>query len=242
MYTNRSGTNGLRFRYTIQSDDRDSIGIRLATALTDFDSLIRDTVGNKAIALLKNTGITSGIVINLPMIGIDKVTAPPAALYKTGDTLNYFISYNQNVFVSTKEGIPSLKINIGLFSKPALYVSGSGSNRLLFRYIIQTGEEDKDGIETNPNLSLNNGTIKDAEENIALTNLTNVPDTKGVFIDGIAPSIKSIIVPADKTYKEGDTLHFIIKFTEIIQATSSINTIKPRLMPPRFRFGSWESS
>jgi hypothetical protein len=224
IYLNGSGTNNLLFRYTIQSDDRDSLGIRLATALTDFDSLIRDTAGNKAITLLYNTGITSGIVINPPFIRINKVTTPLAALYKTGDTLNYFIGYNQNVFVSTKEGTPYLKINIGFFLKQAVYISGSGSNILLFRYIIQAGDEDKDGIEIYPDLLLNNGTIKDADGNIALTNLNNMADTKGIFIDGIAPSIKSITVPPGNTYKEGDTLQFILKFTEKIQATPLINT------------------
>ena len=46
----------------------------------------------------------------------------------------------------TVTGIPTLGLTIGATARLASYYSGSGSTQLTFRYVIQAGDVDANGI------------------------------------------------------------------------------------------------
>jgi hypothetical protein len=139
---------------------------------------------------------------------------PSKGIYKTGDTLNFYTRYNNKVLLTTSTGIPSLKITIGSTTKQAVYIKDTGNNTLYFRYIIQTGDEETEGIKINSSLSLNNGTIKGEMGNNAL-NDTPSSYTKGILLDAVAPIINNMQVPHDGVYKAGDTLNLFFIFQSL---------------------------
>lgn len=215
-YTNGSGTTNLLFSYTILAEDIDMTGIRLISPLNDTYSAVKDSVGNMASAIFTNSGTTTGIQVNPPVIFIDAVNIPGKRIYKTGDTLNFYTRFNNRILVNTSTGVPSLKITIGSTIKQAIYIKDTGNNTLYFRYIIQSGDEETEGIRINSPLSLNNATIKGEMGNNALTALPTV-DTKGILVDAIAPIITNVQVPHDGVYKAGDTLNLILHFSEPVK-------------------------
>src|SRR5947209_15374968 len=83
-----------------------------------------------------------------------------------GDVASVTVTMDEAVTVS---GTPHLALNIGGTTVQANYLSGSGSNALVFTYTILAGQTDTDGISLDANaLSLNGGTITDAAGNPAI--------------------------------------------------------------------------
>jgi hypothetical protein len=60
-------------------------------------------------------------------------------------------------------------------------------------------------------IDLNGGTIKDVPGNDAVLSFTP-PDTSGVLVDGVAPTITSVTGPAAGTYIVGQNLDFTVVF------------------------------
>ena len=85
-----------------------------------------------------------------------------------------------------------------------------------FRYTVVPGEWDDDGI-TVSSLSLPAGAgIADAAGNPAIMVLNNVGNTAGVLVDGVAPQVTGVSVPAAGTYALGQTLSFTVFFDETV--------------------------
>ncbi|HYD82547.1 MAG TPA: cadherin repeat domain-containing protein, partial [Opitutus sp.] len=74
------------------------------------------------------------------------VSGPLAGRYGLGQTLSFTVLLGRNMIVDTTAGVPTLSVVIGDDARAASYVSGSGTNRLVFSYAVQSGDEDSDGI------------------------------------------------------------------------------------------------
>jgi hypothetical protein len=85
---------------------------------------------------------------------------PTKTLYKTGDTLSVYVFFNEAVVVT---GTPRIPVTIGVNNRNLSYVSGSGTNRLLFSYIIVSGDTDIIDFSNTTAIDLNSGTIKDVQ-------------------------------------------------------------------------------
>jgi len=113
---------------------------------------------------------------------ITSVDVPANGTYIKDQNLDFTINFTENVNVDISGGIPMLISTIGSTERHAIYLSGSGTNALLFRYTITTGDLDTDGIEINTLLN-NGGTIKDSDSNDATLTLNNIGDTQNVLVD-----------------------------------------------------------
>jgi hypothetical protein len=213
IYTSGSGSSSLLFRYVIEESDIDKDGIKLASSLYTTTA-IRDAAGNAASNTVSNIGALSAVLINPPTIAVKKLILPPDNTYRSGDTLEFAVLFNENAFVDTRNGIPVLRITIGSTVKQALYTEGSGSNTLLFQYAIQKNELDTNGISLSPSISFNNGTIKDEKGNAVPPTISNIGNTTGIQVDAADPYVKNVITPVKKTYATGDTLDFTVNFSE----------------------------
>jgi len=147
---------------------------------------------------------------------ISSVSVPANATYVAGQNLDFTVNVSENV---TATGTPLLPLTIGATSVNATYqTTGSTATALLFRYTIQAGQIDADGIAVGSSIDLNGGTINDGaspSHPLALT-LNNVGNTTGVLVDGVAPSVTSVDVPANDTYGIGEPLNFTVNFDETI--------------------------
>lgn len=88
--------------------------------------------------------------------------------YTAGDVVQVIVIYDEPVFVDIGGGTPMLMLNMNGAGRMASYVSGSGSNALVFSYTIVAGDNDTNGIGLDrDSLLLNGGTIKSRMDNHA---------------------------------------------------------------------------
>ncbi|MDX8553185.1 T9SS type A sorting domain-containing protein [Tenacibaculum sp. 1B UA] len=217
-YQNGSGTSALLFRYTVQAGDLDTDGIAIG-ALAVNGGTLKDAVNNDANLTLNSIGVTTAVLVDAVAPAVTSVNVPANATYIVGQNLDFTVNFNENVIVNTTGGTSQIAITIGATTRQATYLSGSGTSSLLFRYTIQAGDLDTDGI-TIGTLTANGGTLKDAASNDANLTLNSVGTTTGVLVDAVVPTVTSVNVPANETYLTGQNLDFTVNFDENV----SVNT------------------
>jgi hypothetical protein len=218
-YVSGSGSASLLFRYTVQSGDLDSDGIAVASPIDLNGGTITDVPGNDAVLSFTPPN-TSGVLVDGVAPTITSVTGPAAGTYIVGQNLDFTVVFSEAVVVNTAGGTPRLVLTIGSTTRYATYVSGSGSASLLFRYTVQSGDLDSDGIAVASPIDLNGGTIKDVPGNDAVLSFTP-PNTSGVLVDGVAPTITSVTGPTAGTYIVGQNLDFTVVFSEAVNVTGT---------------------
>ncbi|SIT93566.1 gliding motility-associated C-terminal domain-containing protein [Pontibacter indicus] len=214
ILTSVSGS-GERYQVTV-SDISGSGTLRLD--MNASGTGITDMVGNGL-----SGGYTAGQTYTIDTTSpvITSVSVPANATYSAGQHLDFTINFSEAVVVNTQNGTPALGLTVGATSRQAVYVSGSGSTALSFRYTVQPGEQDTDGITLSAAIALNSGTITDALGNAAVLSLNGVASTAGVLVDAVAPTITSITLPNDGVYnlERERYLLFSVAFSENMQRT-----------------------
>ncbi|WP_321468191.1 Ig-like domain-containing protein [Halarcobacter sp.] len=167
------------------------------------------------LSIATSTNITSSDT-TAPIVS--SVSVPSNGTYITGDNLSFTVNTNEIVTIS---GTPYIALTIGSITKYATYISGSGTSALLFRYTLESGLSDNNGISVGT-LNLNGGTIKDSAGNNMTTTLNSVGSTNSVLIDSIIPSITNVTsTAANGSYKVGDTIAVTIIFNESVTVTGT---------------------
>ncbi|WP_119080383.1 Ig-like domain-containing protein [Chitinophaga alhagiae] len=142
------------------------------------------------------------------------VTASTAnGLYKTGSNIIILVHFNKAVTVT---GTPQLTLQTGSVQRTAAYTSGSSSTTLTFTYTVQEGDASPDLDYTAATaLQLNSGTIRNTANTMDALLTLPAPGAAGslgaaanIAVDGIAPRISTLEVPANGNYKAGDILTF----------------------------------
>src|SRR5206468_1664183 len=101
---------------------------------------------NGSYRALQNLNFTvnynANVTVNTAPI-VDGVTGPSDGTYIIGQSLDFTANLSENVTVT---GTPRISLTIGATTPNASYSSGSGTNKLVFRYTIVSGDSDVDGI------------------------------------------------------------------------------------------------
>jgi hypothetical protein len=217
-YVSGTGTAAHLFRYTVASGELDSDGITTVGPAADLNGgTVKDSFGDNA-----NLNFTG---INYPNKKVDGMRPTVASMtvsanktYLSGENIDFTATYSEIVTIT---GSPRLSLTVGITSRYATYVSGSGTNTIIFRHTVEVGDEDNDGITVATLIDLNSGTISDAPGNTQ-TNLSFTPPTlTGVLVGGVSPTIISIDAPASKTYILGEQLNFTVNFSENVTITGT---------------------
>ena len=133
------------------------------------------------------------------------------------DHLDFFVSYDDDVTVG---GMPRLVLTVGTSTLYAEYASSQSSpRRLAFRYVIQSGQDDNDGIAIGADLDLNGGSIKDSNGNRAALALT-LPLLGGIKINGSVPSLNSVAGPSG-FYKSGQSVTLTATFGQSVEVSGT---------------------
>jgi len=207
-YLSGSGTNALLFRYVIQAGDNDTDGIAIGT-LSANGGTLRDAASNNMTLTLNSVGSTASVLVDATAPTVSSVSVPANATYVTGQNLDFTVNTSESVTVNTGGGTPQLSLTVGATTRQATYLNGSGTSALMFRYTVQAGDSDTDGIAIGT-LSANGGTLQDAASNNMTLTLNSVGSTASVLVDATAPTVSSVSVPANATYIAGQNLDFVV--------------------------------
>ncbi len=121
---------------------------------------------------------------------ITSVTAPVNGYYTNGQTLDFTIYTSAPVTVNTTGGTPyfNIVLDTGLNAK-ANYVSGSGTNSLVFTYTVQGTHSDYNGIQVASSIEMNGGLITDGNSNNLVSTFSIAGSLSGILVDGILPKL-----------------------------------------------------
>ena len=115
-----------------------------------------------------------------------------------GDNVSVTTTFSEAVIVDNSSGNPTIILAVGSDNRTATYTSGDNSTALVFRYTIQSGDTDSDGISIRANaLDNNSSTIRDRAGNIA-DNLTHslVSDNSSYIVDSCPQCSLSCLTPS----------------------------------------------
>ncbi len=191
--------------------------LTLATAASAGQAVTvayNDPTAGDDITALQNAAGTDAVslaataVTNNTALVVASVAVPASASYTVGDALSFTVNFSEAVTANVSGGTPRLAITLDTGGTVyANYVSGSGSNALVFRYIVAAGNADADGIAVASTLDLNGATIQAATGANALLTLNTVGSTSGVLV--VAPPVAPVFSAAAVT---GNSL--VIRYVE----------------------------
>ncbi|WP_428742991.1 T9SS type A sorting domain-containing protein [Tenacibaculum sp.] len=179
-YISGSGTSALVFRHTVLSGDLDTDGIAVGS-LAANGSTLKDAGGKDATLTLNSVGSTTSVLVDAATPTVTSVSVPTNGNYLTSQNLDFTVNFDENITVNTTGGTPQIAITIGATTRQAVYQSGSGTSALVFRYTVQSGDSDTDGIAVGT-LAANGGTLKDAASNDAVLTLNSIGSTTNVLV------------------------------------------------------------
>ena len=130
---------------------------------------------------------------------VTKVSADGDGPFNVGDIINFTVEFSENVIVA---GTPALELNTGRSGASVNYLSGSGSNKLVFKYTIIAGDNSTD-LSYPATTSLKNmsmSSVKDAAGNAANLALPVIGDpgslsyTQQIVIDTTVPTVSALTI------------------------------------------------
>ena len=150
---------------------------------------------------------------------VQSVSIPANGTYRIGDILNFRVSFDSLINVT---GTPKLPITLNTGGTvQASYVAGSGSQELIFRYTVASGDLDMDGVTVGSAIDLNGGTISSDFGEDAELNLYSVGATAGVLVEGTIPTISSVSPPGNATYTAGQNLDYTVNFSKAVNVVTT---------------------
>ncbi len=165
---------------------------------------------------------TITIAVNANAPSITSVTSGTAnGVYGIGSTVFVNVRFNAAVTVDTTGGTPTLLLETGAVDRQATYLSGSGTDTLVFSYTVQSGDRNADlDYASTAALALNGSAIRDSGSNNAQLTLAT-PGTAGslganasVMIDGVRPT--ATVVVSDNALRIGEASLVTVTFSEAV--------------------------
>lgn len=223
-YTSGSGTNTLFFTYTVQGGDSSAdLDYQSSSALALNGATIANSQADTAVVSLPTPGSAGSLGANASLV-IDGVaptvnwgSVPANGTYVAGQALDFRFNFTEALIVDTSGNTPYLEINIGGQIRHAEYFSGSSTSTLVFRYIVQSGDSDSDGIAMSDNVRFTGDSIRDAAGNPLDPRFT-AGATPGIQVDALAPEVTDITL--DGPAGPG-TLAFTVTFSENVSGVTA---------------------
>jgi hypothetical protein len=177
--------------------------------------------GVSDLAGLKVAGYTAGQVIQVDHVDstVVSVDVPAAGSYTPGETLTFDVNFSRPVTVDTSGGVPGIALTLADGAVvQARYVSGSGSDTLVFSYTLVRGDRAPNGIAVAGSIASNGGTLTGLDGNPAALALAQVGATGDVDISdntgrGVLPppphELAVPVVSSDQAWLEQDGDHLV---------------------------------
>ena len=173
-----------------------SLSANAATGITAIQDT--DPEGDETI-VIDISGVTKGTesgtqqqtitIVDDDAPTVTSVSVPSDGIYRATQNLDFTVTFNQPVTINTGGGTPYIPVTIGSATVNAtLNGTVAGSTTALFRYTVQTGQEDTNGITVGSAIAANGATIRNTASLDAITTLNSVGSTANVKVDAIVPN------------------------------------------------------
>ncbi len=186
-YVAGSGTTNLFFEYQVQAGDRSATNEFSIGSMLDLGGgLLRDVDDQAMWLSLDAIESTAGIAID-GRASVVSLQPPADQWYPKAGRLEFAVTFDAPVEVSTTGGVPRLALTLGNTNAWADYVSISG-NALIFAYVVRGDDLATNGITVDRYLDPNGGTIRDLAGDDARIDLGSTTTLPAVRIDGVPPT------------------------------------------------------
>ncbi len=223
------------FSYVVQEDDRDDDGISIPANALELNGGTITAADGTTDADLTHT--SAGPDRDMKVDGSRAVTPPQVRAiyydssatrgdtYELGETVEVVVEFDSGVEAT---GDPQVALIIGTETRYATFSGWSSDNTLRFRYTVQPGDSDEDGIIVPANaLLLNGGSITGrdgmTEAVLAHSAMAAEPGPTVNGNDVTAPSVTGIYLissPArGDTYELGETIKVVVEFDRAVTET-----------------------
>ena len=230
------GRDFLFFEYTVQAGDRDGDGISIAAnALVLGGASIKAADGVTAADLTHpEVGASGGSKVDGGLVSPPRVTAVSLIsspgrgdTYELGEEIEVQVEFDRAVTVT---GDPRLALTVGSDTRHAAHSELWREDRhVYFRYAVQAGDRDEDGISIAANaLVLDGGSITaiDGTTGADLTHAAVTP-VGGGRVNGsrvvTPPRVTNIAFMSSPvrgdTYRLGETVEVVVEFDGAVRAT-----------------------
>ncbi|WP_286342956.1 Ig-like domain-containing protein [Ferrimonas sp. YFM] len=163
-----------------------------ASVILSVDGDADLTVGESGSQMASTTPVTNGsgtlLVDDIAPV-VSSVSVPGNATYGIGTNLDFVVNVDSTLNVI---GSPRLVLTLGTETRYADYLSGDASSIITFRYVVQAGDLDGDGIALGTSLDVNGGSLKDAAGNDLNITLNSVGSLSAVLVDGVVPTLNEV--------------------------------------------------
>lgn len=148
------------------------------------------------------------------------ITLADAKTYVLGENIDFTLIHAANIQV---EGSPRLRLNVGGTTRYANYLAGDNTRNVIFRYTVQAGDNDLDGIDLNSTVELNGGKLDYAELGVLkAANLKLGPvNANGIKIKTEGPSIIAVSTPASDEFNTADVIAVEVTFDEDVAVSGT---------------------
>ncbi len=172
--------------------------VQLGSGVHNLSVVLQDAADNRGAS---SPEITVLVDDQAPVVA--SVQVPGAGVYDRGQTMTFVVESSEVVYLDTSGGTPRLALALDSpIPRFATYISGSGSNKLVFEYLVSAGDLDINGIALSAStvngvstvaMNLSGAKITDAAGNdltLVLNQVGNLDDVKvngavvGSAVDG----------------------------------------------------------
>ena len=164
----------------------------------------------------------SGAAVLHVVSAFSSATGPTAGRYRAGDVLAFTLGYNGPVVVT---GSPRLALTLGTAAAAAAFdAAASTATALVFKYTVQPGDNDADGIAVAATVDANGGTLADTQGNPVAPGFT-APALASVLVDTTAPTLTATAIASGNAAagraKAGDTVTVTFTASEAIASPAA---------------------
>ena len=247
-YHHGSGSRYLTFRYQVRTADRDTDGLSVSAAGVRDDGAPSSGFSGQIFAKgtdvpidYTHPGVNSSAdhkVDGRPYVqNIEVTSSPPGEsdTYRANQIVELSMIFDTDVVV---EGEVLAGLWVGYHGYPwsesirrAQYLSGSGTDTLLFGYTVQQGDMDSEGIMIMGRSAefgvRGDGTIKAKGTQVQwyeyYLGTNHLPDHK---VDAVPPTIKSVTIESrpgnGQTYELGEFVEVAVTFSEKVTSSGAL--------------------
>ncbi|WP_085864926.1 Ig-like domain-containing protein [Pseudooctadecabacter jejudonensis] len=216
------------FTYTVQANDAGTVA--LGNIVNAGGSSIVDASSGAPVVdfTLNSVASSPGVLVDGVAPEISSITPPSMGTRGINAALDITLNFSEAVTPFGPGQLVAsgtIDLRVGTALREATYLSGAGTTAITYRYTVQSGDEDTDGIALE---GTSGSTFRDVAVNARTSTSAISAVFSGVNVDGVAPMITGFTVQ-EGLFKLNDTIEIFVEVDETITDGGFPTSARPTL-------------